>query len=789
MSASSVATPAFGAAFNVPISGEIERISLSSPNDPWSAGEMVVGGQTVIIPRNLLVDLPANRLTLQQIFAQAPAACLAAGESGLAKADTCNSSGAGGFVTLSANRVASGNVIAGDVFIEKGRELVTGVVTYINYDQGYFRMNGTPGSDTTGVMVRINDPTSRHTIQNGLGCGIGAPNCSPDPRFTLDPDNYTNVFATGYPLCIPSTVARPFAGLPGIPGVLTVPAGTAQSGADGTGDLLCPSANRTPAAVTEPAVADSRRFAPIVVGDHVVAEGNFETVNAVRFLSAHTTNVSKGLTTRADASQPDYIFLAEVEMDAPGFQNQRARSLIIGFATQAPDVLLWTVHYDPVANAPHEKPWASVRGCDAVGGAGSCGSVGLVGVNNIWKIRHDVDFNAVQNKKPELNPCEIINAESRFGTFCDPASLAAQFSVLSPTPHEIMARTGKKLANPALATVDINGAEATNGEYLFPFGVNLGGIGFPEMNEVDLNALGLPFSFSGIPWNLDRRLSPGGCIGACENVPMPLDPFPFEEIDPRILAAVPAPAQILSFFPFGAGNTLDWPPAAPGLIDIVPTPPMTLVCTGGGAATQNQPPVVSNDTYTMIRGGMLNVAAPGVLSNDSDPDAGDTLNAAKYAKPATGTLAGSADGGFSYTPPPTLTGMTKFSYLVKDSKGLASPSAGFVSIAVRANRAPLAANDTAVTPRNTPLTINVLGNDSDPDTAIDPSNRIDPATVFIPRWTQPDRGGAVAVNADGTIRYAPAPGFSGTETFTYAVRDTYSTPGISKAATVTVNVQ
>ena len=584
LSALSIAGTAFGAAFNVPIIGEIERISINNLNDPWSAGEIVVGGQIVIIPRNLLCDLPANRLTLQQVFAQAPAACVAAGESGLAKVDTCNTSGAGGFAAISANRVANGNVIAGDVLIQKGAELLSGVVTYINYNQGYFRLNGLPNSPTTGVMVRLNDPDSRHTIQRGLGCIPGSQNCSPDPRFMLDKDNYTNVFGTGYPLCIPSAVARPFAGLPATPGVPLLPPSTAQAAANGTGDVLCPSTNRTPGVVTEPAVADSRRLAPIVVGDHMTAEGNFETINGVRFLSAHTTKVGKGLTTRPVPTQPDYIFLDEIGIDAPGFQNQRARSLMIGFATEAPDVLLWTVHYDPNANAPHEKPWASVRGCDQVGGAGTCGAVGLVGVNTVWKIRHDVDFIAANNKKPDLNPCSIINAEPRFGgVTCDPLSLTDQFSVLSPIPHEIMARTGKKLANPGLETIDINGAQATNGEYLFPFGVNLGGIGFPEMVEIDLNALGTPYSFSGIPWNLDRRLSPGGCIGACEGAPQPLSPFPFEELNPRTQALVPAPQQILSFFPFGAGDVLAWPPSTPGFFGIAPTPPLTLVC--GGAAT------------------------------------------------------------------------------------------------------------------------------------------------------------------------------------------------------------
>src|ERR1044072_6488813 len=73
-----------------PITGEIERLTLNSQTDPWSGGVIVAGGQNIILPRNLLIDLPANRLTLNQIFAQSPPACLQRAESGLAKADFCN---------------------------------------------------------------------------------------------------------------------------------------------------------------------------------------------------------------------------------------------------------------------------------------------------------------------------------------------------------------------------------------------------------------------------------------------------------------------------------------------------------------------------------------------------------------------------------------------------------------------------------------------------------------------------------------------------------------------------
>jgi hypothetical protein len=156
-----------------PITGEIERLTLNSQKDPWSGGVVVVGGQNIIIPRNLLIDLPANRLTLNQIFAQAPAACLQRAESGLSKADFCNANRTGAIITIHANRTSAGNVIAGDVFIQKGIETVKGSITYINYTDGYYRLNGAPNDATTGVMVRLNDPGNRHTVQQGSGCATG----------------------------------------------------------------------------------------------------------------------------------------------------------------------------------------------------------------------------------------------------------------------------------------------------------------------------------------------------------------------------------------------------------------------------------------------------------------------------------------------------------------------------------------------------------------------------------------------------------------------------------------
>ena len=295
------------------IGGEVERIIVDDPADRWSRGTMVVSGRNIIIPRNMVIDLPANRLTLQELFVNAPAACAAIDvdpddgipdETGLAKGDRCNASGTGAAVTILGNKTNAGDLIAGEVFLEKAAEIVSGVISYINYDDGYFRVNGNVGDPTTGAMIRVNDPEGRFTHQVGLGCDGSVSNCSADVRYGVDPDNYTFTASTGYPMCIPSTVARgPFDFDVDKNGDTSKPAKprdlTAVAAADGTGDILCPVANHPagPATGTLNATntaADSRVFAPIQIGDTVTAEGNFENIGGAVFLSAHTVGVNVG---------------------------------------------------------------------------------------------------------------------------------------------------------------------------------------------------------------------------------------------------------------------------------------------------------------------------------------------------------------------------------------------------------------------------------------------------------------------------------------------------------------
>src|SRR5262245_19308616 len=90
------------------------------------------------------------------------------------------------------------------------------------------------------------------------------------------------------------------------------------------------------------------------------------------------------------------------------------------------------------------------------------------------------------------------------------------------------------------------------------------------------------------------------------------------------------------------------------------------------------------------------------------------------------------------------------------------------------NQPPSAADDSATTNEDTPVTIAVLANDTDPEGSA--------LTVIL---VDPPAHGSALVNADGTVTYTPAANFSGTDTFTYKVSDGLQD---SNLATVTITM-
>lgn len=124
---------------------------------------------------------------------------------------------------------------------------------------------------------------------------------------------------------------------------------------------------------------------------------------------------------------------------------------------------------------------------------------------------------------------------------------------------------------------------------------------------------------------------------------------------------------------------------------------------------------------------------------------------------------------------PDLPGLYVIQLIVSDGKADSIPDTASITIFVPVplNRNPVAQNDTALTAQNTPVTITVLGNDSDPDN--------DP--ISITGVTQGANG--TVTNTASTTTYTPNAGFSGIDSFTYAIADNR---GGTAQATVTVTV-
>lgn len=94
--------------------------------------------------------------------------------------------------------------------------------------------------------------------------------------------------------------------------------------------------------------------------------------------------------------------------------------------------------------------------------------------------------------------------------------------------------------------------------------------------------------------------------------------------------------------------------------------------------------------------------------------------------------------------------------------------------AANLDRAPIANADTATTVQGQPVTINVLGNDSDPDAG---------DTFTISQFTQPANGTVTLVN--GALVYTPSIGYTGTDAFTYTIVDA---GGLSAVGQVSITV-
>ncbi|WP_370277736.1 retention module-containing protein [Pontibacterium sp.] len=166
-----------------------------------------------------------------------------------------------------------------------------------------------------------------------------------------------------------------------------------------------------------------------------------------------------------------------------------------------------------------------------------------------------------------------------------------------------------------------------------------------------------------------------------------------------------------------------------------------------------------------------------VLANDSDVDGDlDPTSVVITAGPSHGSVSvNPTTGVVTYTPDADYHGADSFSYTVDDLAGNTS-SPATVSLTVNpVNDAPVAVNDSETTDQNTAITIDVMANDSDPES--------DP--IDIDGFTQPAQG-TVTQTLDGTFVYTPNGTFIGQDSFTYTIKD--DSGEVSNTATVIIDV-
>lgn len=194
------------------------------------------------------------------------------------------------------------------------------------------------------------------------------------------------------------------------------------------------------------------------------------------------------------------------------------------------------------------------------------------------------------------------------------------------------------------------------------------------------------------------------------------------------------------------------PSAHKRAVDVYRIEEVTETRTLGPRVFLNRGPTAANDAATAGRGSTILV---NVLANDADPD-GDTLVISAVGTAANGTAVISGNG-IQYTPTAGFVGTDTFTYTISDGRN--GTATATVTVTVNDNP-PVAVDDAANTAAATPVTLNVLANDSDPQ---------NDALALVSTTTPAN--GTVSFSANGSVTYTPNAGFAGVDTFTYVVRD------------------
>ena len=197
-------------------------------------------------------------------------------------------------------------------------------------------------------------------------------------------------------------------------------------------------------------------------------------------------------------------------------------------------------------------------------------------------------------------------------------------------------------------------------------------------------------------------------------------------------------------------------------------------------APGGEDPLGFPDDYATTVGMSLAIEAPGLKTNDLDPD-GDGFVLNSFTQPAHGRITRIVtSGAFTYESEAGFVGSDAFTYVLRDAEGnLSDPVDVAIEVLPDPNRPPTTVPDAFATLMDMPLAIEAPGlsaNDLD----------LDGDGSVLNSFTQPRFGKITRIVTSGAFTYEPAPGFTGTDVFTYVSRDEHG--ALSEPTTVIVQV-
>ncbi len=198
----------------------------------------------------------------------------------------------------------------------------------------------------------------------------------------------------------------------------------------------------------------------------------------------------------------------------------------------------------------------------------------------------------------------------------------------------------------------------------------------------------------------------------------------------------------------------------------------------------NDAPDAVDNNYSTAEDTPLNIPAPGVLDNDTDPE-GDSLTVDSFTPPDNGSLTLNPDGSFDYTPEPNFNGTDTFEYTIDDGNGGSDTATVTINVDP-VNDAPDAVDNSYTVEANDDPGDNnsVAGNIITNDTGEGLDSDLEGDILTVTENSEPSNG-SVVVDSDGEFSYTPNDNFIGTDTFDYTISDSN---GGTDTATVTINV-